>query len=53
MKIEALSDRDLTSSLDSMALRERENTVEVLRHLIEFDSRGLYRELGYSMRREH
>ena len=48
MKIKSLSDQALTSSLDVMSLRERENTVELLRHLIEFDSRGLYRELGYS-----
>ena len=47
MNIEKLSDQDLTATLDSIALRERENTVELLRHLIEFDSRKLYRELGY------
>ena len=47
MNIEKLSDQDLTSTLDSIALRERENTVELLQHLIEFDSRRLYRELGY------
>ena len=47
MNIDKLSDQDLTSTLDSIALRERENTVELLRHLIEFNSRKLYRELGY------
>ena len=48
MEIAALSDLELTSSLDSLAQRERENTLELLRYLIEFDSRALYRELGYS-----
>ncbi len=47
MQLEALTDTELTSSLDTLALRERENVVELLRHLIEFDSRKLYRELGY------
>ena len=48
MQLEALTDTELTSSLDTLAMRERENVVELLRHLIEFDSRRLYRELGYS-----
>ena len=48
MNIKTLSNQDLASSLDSLALKERENTVEFLRHLIEFDSRLLYREMGYS-----
>ena len=39
MEIASLSGKELTSALDSLAQREREKTVELLRHLIEFDSR--------------
>jgi len=48
MKIDTLSDNELASCLDSLAQRERENAVEFLHHLNEFETRGLYRELGYS-----
>jgi 5-methylcytosine-specific restriction endonuclease McrA len=43
-----LSDSQLIKRLDALVEKERETTLEVLRHIIEFDRRKLYLGLGHS-----
>ena len=45
--VKLLGDDALTVKLAELAARERQATLDFLLHLIEFDSRRLYRELGY------
>jgi len=44
----ALSDSQLSRRLDELVHKEREATLEVIRHIIEFDRRKLYLGLGHS-----
>ena len=48
MQVATLSDSELTEGLEVSVVHERESIVCVLQHLMEFDKRLLYRELGYS-----
>ncbi len=48
MSLSSLTDRDLLASLESLCRRERETTIDVLRHLNEVEARKLYLRLGYS-----
>ena len=48
MNIQKLSDSELNKIIPELCDKERIATVNVLSHLIELDSRKLYRELGYS-----
>jgi hypothetical protein len=43
-----LSDSQLIKRLDALVQKERETTLEVIRHIIEFDRRRLYLGLGHS-----
>jgi 5-methylcytosine-specific restriction endonuclease McrA len=43
-----LSDSQLIQRLDALVHKERETTLEVIRHIIEFDRRKLYLGIGYS-----
>jgi hypothetical protein len=43
-----LSDDDLMAELSSAADREREVATELIAHLAEIESRGLYRGLGFT-----
>jgi 5-methylcytosine-specific restriction endonuclease McrA len=42
-----LSDSQLIKRLDALVQKERETTLEVIRHIIEFDQRKLYLGVGY------
>jgi len=44
----ALSDSQLIHRLDELVHKERETTLDIIRHIIEFDRRKLYLGLGYS-----
>lgn len=44
----SLTDHELLSQLDKLTCREREITVEILRHLNEVERRKLHLKLGYS-----
>jgi hypothetical protein len=48
MSLSALNDRELLARLESLCRREREVTLDVLRHLNEVERRKLYLRLGYS-----
>jgi hypothetical protein len=43
-----LSDSQLIKRLDALVQKERETTLDVIRHIIEFDRRKLYLGIGYS-----
>jgi 5-methylcytosine-specific restriction endonuclease McrA len=43
-----LSDSQLIQRLDALVQKERETTLEVIRHIIEFDRRKLYLGIGYN-----
>ena len=47
MSLRSRSDREILTNTKKLAGREREITVEILRHLIEIDRRELYLQLGY------
>jgi hypothetical protein len=44
----ALSDSQIINYLDSLVQKERQTTLEILRHLIELDRRKLYLGRGYA-----
>jgi len=44
----ALSDSQLIRRLDELVHKERETTLDIIRHIIEFDRRKLYLGLGHS-----
>src|SRR5690606_31487517 len=46
--LKQLDNDELIKVTDNLAKRERETTIELLFHLIEVETRALYRELGYS-----
>jgi hypothetical protein len=43
-----LSDSQLIRRLDQLVQKERKTTLEIIRHIIEFDRRQLYLGLGHS-----
>lgn len=48
MSLSSFNDRELLASLESLCRRERELTLDVLRHLNEVEERKLHLRLGYS-----
>lgn len=48
MSLSSFNDRELLASLESLCRREREITLDVLRHLNEVEGRKLHLRLGYS-----
>lgn len=48
MSLSSLNDRELLASLESLCRREREITLDVLRHLNEVERRKLHLRLGHS-----
>ena len=48
MPLTSLNDRELLASLESLCRREREITLDVLRHLNEVERRQLHLRLGHS-----
>jgi hypothetical protein len=48
MSLSSLNDRELLARLESLCRREREVTLDVLRHLNEVERRKLHLRLGYS-----
>lgn len=48
MSLSSLNDRELLARLESLCRREREITLDVLRHLNEVERRKLHLRLGYS-----
>lgn len=42
-----ISDSQIIKRLDALVKKERETTLEVLQHIIEFDRRKLYLGIGY------
>ncbi len=48
MSLSSLNDRELLASLESLCRREREITLDVLRHLNEVERRRLHLRLGHS-----
>ncbi len=45
--LSVISDSQIIKRLDSLVKKERETTLEVLQHIIEFDRRKLYLGIGY------
>ena len=48
LSLSAISDHDLLARLQDLRRRERETTLEILRHLNEVERRHLHMKLGYS-----
>jgi 5-methylcytosine-specific restriction endonuclease McrA len=46
--LSTISDSQLIQRLDALVQKEREATLEVIKHIIEFDRRKLYLGIGYS-----